>query len=263
MLGGEIAEHFRAFAVEAHGHAVTLVVVERIGRGHAVAGQIGALFDQELHGLFLALDDVLVFFDHVARRQHRLAGVDLREDRVALRMNKGELQLGHALELFLGLRELLRVEPGNLHEDAVAALRGDDRFAHAELVHAFADDLDRLIQGGRRDFLTVFAYQAQEEGCSALQVEAEAGFFLGRNDGLETESHQQQGQHQPDGALASRRIGHEIPGEQSEEEKAEEESDGRAHRLGRCDWRRIRRLPPCSRWRWRSCRSRASRCPPP
>lgn len=91
-------------------------------------------------------------------------------------MNEGELEFRHALELLAGLGEFLGVEPGDLHEDAVAALGGNDWFAHPELVDPFADDLDGLIEGRRGDFLAVGADQTQKERSAALQVETETDF---------------------------------------------------------------------------------------
>ena len=141
----------------------------------------------------------------------------------------------------------MRVEAGNLHKDAVATLRGDDRFADAELVDAFADDFDGLIEGGRGDFFTVFADETEEERCAPLQVETEADFFLRRDDRLKAEREKEQGQGKSDIALAARCVGHEIPREQAEQEQAENEGEGRAHGRSRRAWRWVRRLPPWSR----------------
>ena len=163
IVGREVAEHFAAFAVEFHGHAVALHIVEGIGRRDAVAGQVGALLDEETERLLLALDGVGVFLDDKAGRKDAFARIDLGEDGIALRVDEGEFEFGHALELFLGRSQLLRVEAGDLHEDAVATLRRDDRLAHAELVDALADDFDGLVERGRVHALAGFIDEAQKE----------------------------------------------------------------------------------------------------
>jgi len=114
------------------------------------------------------------------------------------------------------------------------------------LVHAFADDFDRLIERARGDFLAALSDESQQERRSALQIETEADFFLRRNDRFDAERQEQDGQNQTDGALASGRVGHEIPDEQAEDKKTEEEDEGRAHGAGAARAARIRRRPPWS-----------------
>ena len=231
IVGREVAEDCTALAVECHGHAVTLNVVKRIGCRDAVTGEVGALFDQQAHSLFLAFNHFGILLDDITGRKDPLSGVNLCQDGVALRVNKGELEFRHALELLAGPGKLFRVEPGNLDQDAVAALGGNDWFAHPELVHAFADDLDSLVEGRRGDFLPVLADQTEEERSATLQVETETDFLLRRYDRFETESKEQDGEDEPDHPLAEREVGEEIPDEQAQQEQAEGESEGRVHGL--------------------------------
>ena len=223
-------------------------VVKRIGCRDAITGEVGALFDQQAHSLFLAFDHFGILFDDISGRKDPLSGVNLRQDGVALRVNEGEFEFRHALELFFGLGELLRVEPGNLDQDAVAALGGNDWFAHPELVHAFADDLDGLVECRRGDFLPVLADQTEEERSATLQVETETDFLLRRYDRFETESKEQDGEDEPDHPLAEREVGEEIPDKQAQKEQAEGESEGWAHGLVVARGRTRRGIS--LRWTW-------------
>ena len=61
-------------------------------------------------------------------------------------VHDGEFEFRHTLELGFRLIELVGVEAGDLDQDAILALRSDDRFADAVLVHALADDFHCLIE---------------------------------------------------------------------------------------------------------------------
>ena len=73
----------------------------------------------------------------------------MRAMRSAATGNRGELELRHALQFAFVVSICFGVQPWDLHEDALAALRRDDRFAHAVSVHAFSNYLDRLVREGR------------------------------------------------------------------------------------------------------------------
>ena len=66
-------------------------------------------------------------------------------------------------------------KPGQLDQDAVVALRLDERFGDAELIHAFAQHFDRMGEGGAgiRGLGQPVGVHAHEEGGAALQVEAQ------------------------------------------------------------------------------------------
>ena len=66
-------------------------------------------------------------------------------------MHQAEFQVGHLLDGLLGALHLRMRKAGQLDQDPVHALRLNDRFGHAEFVHAFAQHLDRLRQRGRID----------------------------------------------------------------------------------------------------------------
>src|ERR1051326_1099625 len=67
-------------------------------------------------------------------------------------------------------------EPGQLNQDTVAALGLDERLGDAQAVHAFAQDFDCLRKGslGLRGFRQGIGVHLDEEGSSALKVQAEA-----------------------------------------------------------------------------------------
>ena len=72
--------------------------------------------------------------------------VDCAQTLAVVRINQTKFELRYARELVPRFLDLGGVEPGNLHQDPVRSDRTDDRFAAAEVIHAFADDFDRLVE---------------------------------------------------------------------------------------------------------------------
>ena len=128
-------------------------------------------------------------------------------------IHHGEFQFSHALELCLSLINLLGIEPCNLHQDTIFPLRADDRFAESKLVHAFADDLDRLLKGGGVDLCAGLRDEFDEKRCPALQIEPKTDFLRRWPNLLKAECGKQNCQDQAEPALPQSDLGGKIPAE--------------------------------------------------
>ena len=126
---GQVAEDFCSFGIQRKRHAVTLLVKVGIGALDVFAGEFRPPLNEQLELLLLSFDAVLVSLYHVPGRHDFLAGLDAG-DAVAAAGNRGQLELGHALQFGLGRFDLLGVQSGDLHQDAFAPLWRDYRFAH-------------------------------------------------------------------------------------------------------------------------------------
>ena len=128
------------------------------------------------------------------------------------------------MELALGVLGLLRVEAGDLHQDAVTPLRGDDRLADSVLIHALADDFHGLLQQVWGDAIFCRRHQSDQERSAALQIQSQADFFVWRNDLLDAKRGEQHRQHQAEPAFPRREVAGKIPAEEDKQKQAESKS---------------------------------------
>src|SRR5438046_8835376 len=133
---------------------------------------------------------MFVNFDAVLRRDHFLAGIDRAQPFAAIRINQAKLELGHARELIPCFLNFCGVESRNLDENSIAPDRTDDRFASAEVIDAFANDLDCLVEHGFIDRL-IARNEPDEKGSSALDIETERDLFLRLPDRDDAEPNEQ------------------------------------------------------------------------
>ena len=153
VLRGDLVKNLRALGVELEGDPVALLVKKRERAGDVLAGERGPTRDQDLGDILGVLGVLLqlVGLEHVGGRHDFLARPDPRHMGIPARIDHRKFEFGNFLELGPGLFGLLRVQAGDLDKNPVLALRADDRLAHAELIHALADDFDRLVQQVFRD----------------------------------------------------------------------------------------------------------------
>ena len=260
VLAGHLVENAGALAVEFERNAVALLVEVGKRAGHMIARESGAALDENL----LLLGGFLrgpVGFENEGGVHDLLAGFDALDVPLA---HDGELELGDALELRLGFGCLFGVEPGDLDEDAVLALRGDDGFADAVLVHALADDLDGLVEEIRGDAGFRLRDEADQEGSATLEVQTEADFFRGRDELLDAERREDDCEHEAEPALAAGDISGEIPSEEDQDGETDGEGERWRHRGvaagGGGGIRRPRTRRISQRWRRRRGRIPPSHC---
>ena len=175
----QVAEDLCPFRIQRERNAVTLLVEVCVSALDVLTGEFGPPFDEELELHLLAFDPVLVGLDDIAGRHDLFAGFNAR-DTVRAAGYSSELELRHALQFALRGFDLLGVQPWNLHQDALAALGRDHRFAHAIGVHALSDHLDRLVEKVGRDRLISLRREFDEERCSALKIETQLDLFRRR-----------------------------------------------------------------------------------
>ena len=248
---GDLAKFFRAFAVELQLHRPAFIAVIGMRFRHVITAEIGFLFDQQpfFARLFVFLAPHRIRLDAIVRWNHFLALIDLGQSVSVIRINQTKLELGHLRKLVARFLDFSCIKTRNLDKDPVGSLWGDDRLANAELVDAFANCFDRLIDHrfGDRALVSVGTgrrFQSNQEGSATLQVETEVNFsrtndrsvrtFLverricrGKTKGRDRDR-QNRSQNSPN-PLA---VGSKIPAEQNQQPNACEKCGCRTHRGG-------------------------------
>ena len=189
---GDLPECLRAFAVELELHGPSVVAVVSVRFGHTVASKVGLFLNQQ------ALDDRFLTFvlldfvglDPVLRRNDFGTGVDRAQARAVIRIHQPKLELRDPRELLARFNDLRRIQPGDLHKDAICADRADHGLAATEVIDALADDLDSLVEIilGERP---IALHQPDEEGSAALNIQTELNLLAGWPDSHDAEDDQQ------------------------------------------------------------------------
>src|SRR5262245_8854917 len=169
-----------AFAVKLQSNAPALLIKSGEGFSHALAEKVSPHFYQELLREFSFFAYLLLRFNAVACRHQVGAFSDLCNQPFIFGMDEAEFQFRYLCQLLPRGRNLLWIEPGNLHKNPVGTLWCNHRFAHAELIDALPNDLDCLIEsiGGDRAF--TFRAKTNQKGCAALQIKPKADGFVWR-----------------------------------------------------------------------------------
>ena len=162
VLAGDFVENLGPLGVQLEGNTVALLVKVGEGSGHILTRQRRSALDEDLCALGLILAGA-VGFQHERGVHDLLAFLDAFDAGRTAFVYDGEFEFCDTLELGFRLIELLRVEAGNLNQDAILALGSDDRFADAVLVHALADDLDCLIEQIGSDAALRLGNEADQE----------------------------------------------------------------------------------------------------
>ena len=183
----QIAEFLSAFAIEIQHDAPAALIEKRVGRSDVVASEIRLFPHQQTPRRFPVLILLDLILDFIPRRKDCLAGIDLLEQRIALRMHQAEFQLRDFLQLLARFLDPLGAERRNLHEDSVLPLRADHRLADAERIDPLPNHLDGLGLLALIGCIWIFVHQPDEERRAALQIEPEPNLLLHRPDGIEAE----------------------------------------------------------------------------
>jgi hypothetical protein len=210
----DIAESFRAFCVEIQFNLPSLVAITGACMTDMLPGEICFLFYKQslLPWLLVFFCGDLVNFDPVVRRDHFFAGINRAQAITIVRINHPKLEFRHARKLIARFLNLRCVESRNLDQNSIAADRADNWFASTEVIDAFANDLDCLVEHPLGHFF-IATLQPDKKGGAALNIEAERDLLLRRPDrdnaGDDKHQHERHGQ-QP---FPRPLIGGEIPPE--------------------------------------------------
>ena len=220
ILARDFVEKLGSLGVEFERNTIALLVEVGEGAGHILTRESGAALDEDLCALLLVLPRP-VGFQHERGVHDLLAILDALHAGGTAFVHDSEFEFRYTLELGFRLIELLRIEAGDLHKNAVLALRCDDWFADSVLVDTLANDLHRLIEQIGGDASLRLRNEADQKRCAPLKIQTEPDFFIWRRDLLDTESREQEAQNQSQPAFARWQVAGEIPAEEHEKEEAE------------------------------------------
>src|SRR5207244_251817 len=137
---------------------------------------------------------------------------------IVLGMDKTKFQLRYLGQLLPRGHNLLRSESGNLHKNPVGTLWRNHRFAHAELIDALPNHLDRLIQSVGADRAFTFRGEPNQEGCAALQIKPQSDRFVRWIEHRDAKRDQQDGEDRAQAAFEAGAACREVPTEQASKE---------------------------------------------
>ena len=230
---GDLAESFRAFAVELQLHRPAFLAKIGVRARDVFTAEVGLLFHKQAFDsrLFVSFRAHRIGFDAVLRRDDVFALVDPGQFVAVVGIDETELELGHTRKLVARLLNRRGIEPRNLDEDTIVADRADDRLPTAEIIDPFADHLHRLLLHSLGYFLFAF-HHPNEKGGAALDIETERDLFFGRPDCGDAHGDKRHHQRPGDQPFARSEIGREIPTEQNEQAEAKEKCQDGTHAAG-------------------------------
>ena len=121
------------------------------------------------------------------------------------------------------------IESRDLDKNAIIPNWTDNRFAGAKIIDPFANNFDSLVEHAFGHVLIPF--QANEEGRSALNIEAERDLFLWRPDRDDAECDEKQHQCGCEQAFPRPLVGGEVPPEKNEHDKSDKKCERGSHRI--------------------------------
>ena len=145
---------FGAFAIELQLYGPAFVAVIGVRFGHAITAQVGLfLHEQTFSRRFLVISSASVFVSSrfCIPAESPLCHRRSPQSLAVIGINQAEFELGYTRKLIARLLDLRGIEPWNLNQNSVLTDRADDRFAAAEIIDAFADDFDGLVEQTRSD----------------------------------------------------------------------------------------------------------------
>ena len=179
----------------------------------------------------------IVGLDPVFRRNNLGPGIDRPEPFAVVGIDETKLQFCHSRQLTPRFLNLPGIEAGNLDQDPICSDRADNRLAASEVIHAFPDDFDRLVEHSFSE-CPILTFQSNEERSAAFDVEPESHFLLHRPDAPKTKDDQQRDERGGEQPLAQPEVGGEVPAKEDQQAEPHEEFKNGIHFL--LAFRRVR-----------------------
>src|SRR5262249_31453083 len=183
-------EFLCALAIEFQLYRPPFVAVVGVRTGNTIATQVRLPLYQQTLGcrFFILLGGVLVVLDFVLWRHNLSALVNRGQPFAVVRVNQSEFELGYFRQLLARLLDFGGIESRNLNQYSILADGTDDWFARAEVINAFADDFDCLIQqSGRNGLVLVDLLELDQKRSAAFDVESQGNLLFRRPDRSDTE----------------------------------------------------------------------------